>query len=383
MDTPVPFDEDARLESLNRYALRDPQEDRQFDRLVALAASVCRTPIALLGFMDRDRLSFKSTVGLAVAFVPRRISFGAHAICKPDEIMVVPDARHDARFAKSPLVTREPRVRFYAAAPLVESSGHAIGTLAIMDYVARGLSDPERLTLHTLADQVVALLDLRQKVRRLEGEISERTQYERRLTAFQQQLQTTNALLGAASLTDSLTRLSNRRAFEQRLATEVDRVNRLLYPLSLLLIDIDHFKQINDTFGHPAGDQIIRRVAEIIGRTARTTDFAARLGGDEFAVILPGTDSLGAAIIAERYRAAIEASRWPNQHPVRISVGVGQILPDALDGSELIVAADQALLRAKQSGRNRVAVKRPDPHGERSIPTAPRRRGYGSHVTVG
>ena len=166
-------------------------------------------------------------------------------------------------------------------------------------------------------------------MRRLEGEISERTQYERRLAALQQQLQTTNALLGAASMTDSLTRLANRRAFERRLAAEVDRVNRQLYPLSLLMIEIDQFKQINDTFGHPAGDQVIRRVAEVIGRSARTTDFVARLGGDEFAAILPGTDSLGAEIIAERCRAAIEDSRWPN-HPVRISVGVGQLTPDAL-----------------------------------------------------
>jgi diguanylate cyclase (GGDEF)-like protein len=353
--SPIPFDEVARLEALHRYDLSLDQADPDFHRLVALAASVCRAPFAWLGFLDRDRVWLKSAIGVTQRYVPRRRSFGAYMVNRADELLVVNDADRDWRFANSPLVTGEPRLRFYAAAPLVESSGHVIGMVAIADVVARGLSDPERELLHTLAREVVVLLELRQTGRRLECELAERAQYERRSAAIQRQLQATNALLGAASLSDSLTGVANRRAFDQHLEAEIDRVSRFHYPLSLLMIDIDRFKQINDVFGHPAGDQVIRRVAELIGHSARTTDFVARIGGDEFAVILPRTDGHGAKVIGERCRAAIERACWPRMQ-VRISVGVGQLAPGASNSSELIAAADQSLMRAKHEGRNLVMV---------------------------
>jgi diguanylate cyclase (GGDEF)-like protein len=353
--TPIPFDEVARLEALHRYDLPLDQADPDFDRLVALAASVCRTPFAWLGFLDRDRLWLKSAIGVTQCYVPRRGFFGAHMVYRADELLVVNDASRDWRFANSPLVTGEPRLRFYAAAPLVESSGHVIGMVAIADVVARSLSDPEGGLLHALAREVVVLLELRQRGRRLECELAERAQYERRSAAIQRRLQATNALLGAASLSDSLTGVANRRAFDQHLEAEIDRVSRFQYPLSLLMIDIDRFKQINDVFGHPAGDQVIRRVAELIGHSARTTDFVARIGGDEFAVILPETDGREAKVIGERCRAAIERARWPRAQ-ARISVGVGQLGPGASSASELIAAADQSLMRAKHEGRNLVVV---------------------------
>jgi diguanylate cyclase (GGDEF)-like protein len=353
--SPIPFDEVARLEALHRYDLSLDQADPDFHRLVALAASVCRTPFAWLGFLDRDRLWLKSAIGVTQRCVPRHGSFASHMVYRADELLVVNDAGRDWRFANSPLVTGEPRLRFYAAAPLVESCGHVIGVVAIADVVARGLSAPEGGLLHALAREIVVLLELRQRGRRLECELAERAQYERRSAAIQRQLQATNALLGAASLSDSLTGVANRRAFDQHLEAEIDRVSRFRYPLSLLMIDIDRFKQINDVFGHPAGDQVIRRVAELIGRSARTTDFVARIGGDEFAVILPRTDGHGAKVIGERCRAAIERARWPRTQ-VRISVGVGQLAPGASNASELIAAADQSLMRAKQGGRNLVVV---------------------------
>lgn len=377
MKTPIPFDEVARLEALYRYELPLDQADPDFDRLVALAASVCRTPFAWLGFLHRDRLWLKSAVGVTQRSVPRRGSFDAHMVYRADELLVVNDAVRDWRFAHSPLVIGEPRLRFYAGAPLVESSGHVIGMMAIADVVPRGLSDPERGLLHALAREVVVLLELRERGRRLESELAERAQYERRSAAFQRQLQATNALLGVASLSDSLTGVANRRAFDQHLEAEIDRVSRLQYPLSLLMIDIDRFKQINDAFGHPAGDQVIRRVAELIGRSARTTDFVARIGGDEFVVILPGTDGHGAKVIGERCRAAIERARWPRAQ-VRISVGVGQLVPGASSASELIAAADHSLMRAKHEGRNLVMVAPlPDPRRRQPTPVGIRQRTYG------
>ncbi len=355
MKSPIPFDEVARLEALHRYDLSIGEAEPDFHRLVAVAASVCRTPFAWLGLLDRDRLWLKSAIGITQPCVPRRGSFGSHMVHRADELLVVNDARRDWRFANSPLVTGEPRLRFYAAAPLVESCGHVIGMVAIADVAARGLSDPEGGLLQALAREVVVLLELRQRGRRLECELAERTQYERRSAAIQRQLQATNAVLGAASLSDSLTGVANRRAFDRHLEAEIDRVKRFRYPLSLLMIDIDRFKQINDGFGHPAGDQVIRRVADLIGCSARTTDFVARIGGDEFAVILPRTNGHAAKVIGERCRAAIERARWPRTQ-VRISVGVGQLAPGASNAAELIAAADQSLMRAKHEGRNLVVV---------------------------
>lgn len=353
MQSSILVDEGTRLEALHRYDLLDWKDDGPVHDLVALAASICRTPFAWMGFMDHDWLLIKASVGLPARHVPRWGAFAADAICNPHDILVVPDARYNARFSKNTLVVGEPHLRFWAGTPLVELSGEAIGILSVMDTVPRGLSNPERLELRTLARLTVALLELRHTERRLEGEISERAQYERRGVAFQQRLLATNARLGAASITDSLTQLGNRRGFEEHLAREMDRVARLSYPLSLFMIDIDNFKLVNDTLGHPAGDQVIRRVAEVIGSSVRATDYVARIGGDEFMVILPATDQAGAAMLAERCRSAVESFRWPNQ-PVRVSIGVAQLSPHASDAAALIAAADQCLLHAKRAGGNRV-----------------------------
>jgi diguanylate cyclase (GGDEF)-like protein len=380
MDAPIPHDEVRRLEALHRYDRPVDPGDRVFDDLVKLAASVCRTPVAMIKLVDRDRLWLRSAIGVTASQVPRRGSFAAHAVCDPGDLLVVPDARHDPRFSCHPFVTHEPHVRFYAAAPLVVPAGHAIGVLSVADHVARNLRASERSELQALAQQVIRTLDLRQRVRSLEDEISERAQYERCVAAHQRRLQTSNNLLGIFAMTDSLTGLCNRRAFEQRLAVEVSRANRLRYALSLLMIDIDDFKRINDTFGHPAGDQVLRKVAEMLGCTARATDFVARLGGDEFAVILPGTGLAGARHIGERCRAAIEAASWPHT-AVRISIGCGRLAPGAFDGSDLIVAADRSLLFAKRAGGNRVAVADTDHEwilvgaaegNPRGLPRAPR-----------
>ena len=354
MTSPVPFDELSRLEALHRYDLLESESDPLFDDLVAMAATVCRTPIAQIGFLDRERLCVKSAVGLPVRSLPRRESFSAYAICKQGEILVIPDTHQDWRFAKNSLVAHDPPVRFLAAAPLIERSGYAIGTLIVMDYQPRERSEAQQRVLRSLAQTAMALLEARQTVRRLEGEICERVAYERRFAEVHKQLLATNAVLSVESLTDSLTHLGNRRAFEQHLVAEVNRAHRLGYPLALLMIDIDHFKQFNDTYGHPLGDQIIRDVSDLLGRTVRTTDFVARLGGDEFVAILPGTDLHGARIMAERCRLAIE-TETASKRPVHISVGIAQLPSGAVDGSALMADADRSLRRAKQQGRNQVA----------------------------
>ncbi len=176
----------------------------------------------------------------------------------------------------------------------------------------------------------------------------------------------------ALAVRDGLTGLFNHRYFQNTLANELVRAHRFQKPLSILLFDIDNFKHYNDTNGHPAGDQLLRQVGAILNKTRRAIDIVARYGGEEFVMILVETDLKGAQIAAERVRKAIES--YPFEHRekqplgvVSVSIGVACYPVNALTKSELIEAADEALYRAKEEGRNRVcmserkASSNPDP----------------------
>ena len=165
-----------------------------------------------------------------------------------------------------------------------------------------------------------------------------------------------NRMLAALSRTDGLSGLLNRIAWEQIAYTEMARCRRSRQASSLLMLDIDHFKGINDQHGHPAGDEVIRSVAAILGRTVRTSDVPGRYGGEEFAVVLPDTDEHGAAIIAERIRRRIETATMGREVVLQctVSVGVAQAEPDSEDAGDWIARADRALYEAKRLGRNRV-----------------------------
>jgi diguanylate cyclase (GGDEF)-like protein len=172
-----------------------------------------------------------------------------------------------------------------------------------------------------------------------------------------------NRHLERLSLTDQLTQLPNRRAFEANFALEWRRAEREMLPISLLMIDIDRFKGFNDRFGHPAGDRCLRVVADTIGLLARRPlDLAARLGGEEFVLLLPSTDAVGAAWMGERVRGAVAALAIanPGMMPgiVTVSVGVATDYPNPGDGhaATLIERADVALYDAKRDGRNKVHV---------------------------
>lgn len=155
------------------------------------------------------------------------------------------------------------------------------------------------------------------------------------------------------SITDALTGLFNRRHLEEVLATECERARRHGHPTALLLIDIDHFKQYNDTYGHLAGDEVLRRVAHLIQETVRTGDCVARYGGEEFIVVLPETALEGAVLLGERVRRRISLEPFHGR-TVTLSVGVAQTPPASVMPEGLTAAADDALYRAKREGRDRV-----------------------------
>lgn len=172
------------------------------------------------------------------------------------------------------------------------------------------------------------------------------------------------ALLEQENITDPLTGLYNRRYLDQRMNEETGKAGRYRLPLSILMIDIDHFKKINDTYGHQVGDTVLNGIARVITGIARSTDIVARYGGEEILVIAPNTTLSSAAAFAERIRAAVEAAALiPAEAcggyralPVTVSIGVASPPPGVIDARALIRSADEALYRAKEGGRNRVVV---------------------------
>ena len=162
-----------------------------------------------------------------------------------------------------------------------------------------------------------------------------------------------------AAFTDHLTGLANRRRFERQLEREVGRVLRFERPFTLLMIDIDNFKNLNDSFGHDAGDDAIRRISRVLREGTRGIDLAARIGGEEFAVLLVETALSAGVEVAERLRIAIKALETPSGGRITASFGVAECPSDAQTASEILKAADVALYEAKRNGRDRVVSMEP------------------------
>lgn len=160
MKAPIPVNERARLELLRQYQILDTAAEPAFDEITARAADLCRTPIGLLTFVDRDRAWFKSNTGLELRAIPRDASFCAHAICQ-DDLYVSPDMLADERFSDNPLVTGRPYLRFYAGMPLLSPEGLALGALCVIDHRPRELTGEQKDRLKELAKGAVLLLEIR------------------------------------------------------------------------------------------------------------------------------------------------------------------------------------------------------------------------------
>ncbi|WP_020469992.1 sensor domain-containing diguanylate cyclase [Zavarzinella formosa] len=191
-------------------------------------------------------------------------------------------------------------------------------------------------------------------------DVTEKKNLENLMTEYQRELEAANTRLRALATTDGLTGINNRALFQNRFAEEFERAVRYGRALSLLIMDVDHFKKFNDSFGHPAGDEVLKSVAKLLAATCRGTDILARYGGEEFVVLLPDTDQGGAMVLAERFRRAVAGGDWP-QRPVTLSIGAASVTQEMWDPNQLLQKADAALYRSKESGRNRVT------HGGASV----------------
>jgi diguanylate cyclase (GGDEF)-like protein/PAS domain S-box-containing protein len=449
--------EEERLGALDAYHLVDTAPEEDFDRLVRLAARLFDVPIALVSLVARERQFFKARVGLAACGTDREVSFCAHAI-EQDDILFVPDATLDERFAANPLVLGPPFIRFYAGQPLTTPSGHKIGTVCLIDTAPRqNLSAEDRRNLADIAALVMERMEMRRlnhvrsvgqtrfesiaatspdaiicastrgditfwnrSAERLFGYTAEEMlhhpaaiiipeSWSRLYAAEIERLRTGQAMEladrtielsgrrkdgsefpaefslstwqegGATSIgaivrditerrhnegrlfrlasVDPLTGLPNRGAWQEGLKAALDAHR----PCTVILLDLDGFKEVNDTHGHSAGDDVLREASARLLATCDDAVMVARLGGDEFVALLPGNSERQARAIATRLIASLSAPYdVAGQHmEVGVSIGVALAPQHSEQPEELLSSADLALYRAKAGGRGRCEIFAP------------------------
>ncbi|UCE88884.1 MAG: diguanylate cyclase [Pseudomonadota bacterium] len=252
------------------------------------------------------------------------------------------------------------RGRILAVAPIAETAWQ----LVIVHDAALFTRQRDKIIYQTLLAFALYLGLGYMMLRRLQAEERRRSAVESQLRASTAQLEQANIELQRIARTDKLTGIANRRRFDEEIELELKRTRRSNHPLSLLMIDVDQFKNYNDTYGHKQGDATLREVAQCIESCLRRpSDFVARYGGEEFVVVLPDTPLEGALKIAENIRSAVAALRIPHDSStivpyVTISLGVAPLPPGAqVSTAQLVDMADTAMYSAKEGGRNRVATR--------------------------
>ncbi|MEG3155061.1 sensor domain-containing diguanylate cyclase [Sphingomonas sp. RB1R13] len=312
------MDEPGRILALKRYGVLDSGREQNFDAITSLVCSVLDVPICAVSLVDEERQWFKSIAGLDVSETPREQAFCDHTI-RARGVMQVDDATADARFAGNELVTSDPLIRSYVGAPLVTPDGYQLGALCAIDRKPRSFDASQRALLERFSGLVVEQLELR-------------------------------TLAHQDFLTNALTR----RAFCERARAALGQHARDRSPAALLTFDVDHFKAVNDRFGHGTGDQVLKGIADACRAALRPGDLFGRLGGEEFAVLLPDTEAGPARACAERLRAAIQLNPALGCPVVSASFGMAMATDESVD--QWLVAADEALYEAKRGGRNRCVV---------------------------
>jgi diguanylate cyclase (GGDEF)-like protein len=324
------LDEQARLAALRRYEARESDDTRPLARIVDLVKQVIDVPIAAVSLMDEHTQRMKAISGLDVTEFPRAETFCNHTIAQSGPF-TVNDALADPRFAANPFVRGAPHIRSYIGVPLTTPDGYNIGTLCAVDTTPRAFDQAQGEIMRKLAEIAVEQFELQQIARQ-----------------------------------DSLTGALTRRGFFAELERELVRTARYERPSSLVMIDVDRFRTINERYGHAAGDAVLVSIANACLAGMRRTDVFGRIGGEEFGLLLPETEAEEARDAAERIRAQIAATILQvGNTELRFTVSMG--IAHAPGPGEPIATwlgeADIALYESKQFGRNRVTV------GKRRRPT--------------
>jgi diguanylate cyclase (GGDEF)-like protein len=321
--------EAERLAVLSSNDVLGTSCEATLSNIVHLAAKLTGSAISLVCRVDGQRQAFKARAGMQVTETPCEQAFSAYATLRPGELMVVPDARLDSRFRDDRPARGPADIRFYAGAPLISPEGAALGTLCIIDHEPRDFSEDQREDLQLLAAMVMTVLEQRRTMNRIHR----------------------------LALLDPLTNLPDRTALFGAIESAICRQKRIGKPFSLLYVDLDGFKQINDLHGHAIGDEVLREVALALTATLRRGDVVGRLGGDEFALVLAGGKA-EATSAAERVRQEVEARMRANCWAVTASIGTASFAnpPDNADAA--LTAADKLMYVAKAARHHRIRYQR-------------------------
>jgi diguanylate cyclase (GGDEF)-like protein len=320
-------DEPARLAALQRYEVLDTAPEHNFDRITQLVQAVLAAPICTIALIDSDRQWFKSCIGLRSHETGRDIAFCSHTI-QHREPLHVTDALLDPRFASNSLVTGDPFIRSYLGVPLATPDGYNLGSLCAIDMVTREYTPEQVEVMKSFAALVTGEMELRR-------------------------IATTDHLTGAA----------NRRAFILEAGKARTRFSTTGHLSTLLMLDIDHFKQVNDTYGHATGDAVLRKVGDTLTSHLGISDTLGRLGGEEFGILLHGMDLATAMRHAETLRLALAHATIDREPNLRFtaSFGVATMSDDIASVDDWLATADRALYAAKHNGRNQVHAATPQP----------------------
>jgi diguanylate cyclase (GGDEF)-like protein len=311
-----------RLAALDSLDLMDTPRDVGLERVVGLIKTIFSVDIGLVSLIDAHRQWYKACSGLPNDEVPREDTFCRYVL-DLEEPIIVPDATKDLRFLQHPAVTGESHIRFYAGVPLKTKDGHTIGTVCAIDRSPKSFGHRDIAILQELAGVAMDRIELLQ-----------------------------------SASTDGLTDTLTRRAFKQEADQLISLALRHQHDIACIVLDIDHFKRVNDTYGHAAGDAVLRAVAATCKTALRAGDLFGRLGGEEFAVLLPHVGREGALSVAEKVRAVISSQMVRGDFGelnVTASLGVSALSIVSKDIETLLAQADAAMYQAKTGGRNRCA----------------------------
>lgn len=316
---PSAREESARIKELRSLNLLDTPAEERFDRLTRLAKKLFDVPIVLFSLVDSERQWFKSNIGLDITETGRDISFCSHAIWD-DGVFIVRDATKDPRFSKNPLVLGYPNIRFYAAAPIIMPSGFKLGTICLIDTTPRELSMEERDLLLDLSAVFTSELSSQQ-----------------------------------AANVDALTKVNNRRGFNLLALKTIENSKRYGWKCSLVFLDLNGFKSINDNFGHSVGDQALVEFSQILTRNIRESDVVARIGGDEFVLLLMNSDYKKAKDKLSRVERDVEKFNLKRKFEFKLAVsyGIVEYSPERHISLENVMSeADEEMYIHKHSKRN-------------------------------
>lgn len=320
----LPIDEESRIDALESLEILDTLPEEKFDRITRLCCRVFDVPIALVSLVDSNRQWFKSCQGLDVSETSRDISFCGHAIIGSD-VFVIPDTKKDIRFSDNPLVLNDPHIRFYAGYPLQSVNGSNLGTLCIIDRKPRDFTQKD----------IEALSDL--------GYIIEQEIITMQLATI-----------------DELTKISNRRGIMSLMPHYINFCKRQNTTASLIFVDLDNFKSINDKYGHAEGDHALTAFADQMSNTFRQTDLLARFGGDEFIVLFSDTEKRTAIDVMDKFSDALKHYNQQTKrgYDLTFSYGVVQFDPEKHDGIESLINEGDALMYQHKKQRKNNELKR-------------------------